>query len=303
MSAPFPFRVAVVGGGPAGLMAADVLLAAGAQVELFDAMPSVGRKFLLAGKGGLNITHAEPEAAFRGRYRERAPEVGAWLDGFGPEALRAWLHRLRAAGLALHARHRWTGQLEAAQGGGWTLGFDTPQGPRASTRDAVVLALGGASWARLGSDGAWQPWLAGQGVDVAPLVPANCGFDIAWSDFLRERHAGTPLKNVRLKFTDRTGQVFDRLGEAVLGAGGLEGNLVYAASALLRDEIAACGHADIALDLLPAKDEATLAAALARGRGARSMINHLKEQAGIHGVRAAQCGAQAQLVYTDDSAG
>jgi uncharacterized flavoprotein (TIGR03862 family) len=122
---------------------------------------------------------------------------------------------------------------------------------------------------------------------VAPLVPANCGFDIAWSDFLRERHAGTPLKNVRLKFTDRTGQVFDRLGEAVLGAGGLEGNLVYAASALLRDEIAACGHADIALDLLPARDEATLAAALARGRGARSMINHLKEQAGIHGVRAA----------------
>ncbi|GIX52855.1 NAD(P)/FAD-dependent oxidoreductase [Sphaerotilus sulfidivorans] len=317
MSAPFPFRVAVVGGGPAGLMAADVLLAAGAQVEIFDAMPSVGRKFLLAGKGGLNITHAEPEAAFRGRYRERAPEVGAWLDGFGPEALRAWvhaqgiptfvgssgkvfpegmkaapllrawLHRLRAAGLVLHARHRWTGQLEAAQGGGWTLGFDTPQGPRASTHDAVVLALGGASWARLGSDGAWQPWLAGQGVDVAPLVPANCGFDIAWSDFLRERHAGTPLKNVRLKFTDRTGQVFDRLGEAVLGAGGLEGNLVYAASALLRDEIAACGHADIALDLLPAKDEATLAAALAKGRGARSMINHLKEQAGIHGVRAA----------------
>ena len=280
-------------------------------------MPSLGRKFLLAGKGGLNITHAEPQAALRTRYGARMAEVGRWLDGFDPDALRAWvhglgittfvgssgkvfpaemkaapllrawLHRLRAAGLRVHVRQRWNGRLEAAPAGGWTLGFDTPAGPATTACDAVVLALGGASWARLGSDGAWQPWLAGQGVAVAPLVPANCGFDIAWSDFLRERHAGTPLKNVRLKFTDRSGQVFDRLGEAVLGARGLEGNLLYAASALLRDEIAACGHADIALDLLPVKDEATLAAALARGRGARSMINHLKAQAGIHGVRAA----------------
>ena len=318
-SAPVPSagRALVVGGGPAGLMAAEVLLAGGAQVDLFDAMPSVGRKFLLAGKGGLNITHAEPEAAFRGRYRARAAEVGAWLDGFGPEALcawvhaqgiptfvgssgkvfpegmkaapllRAWLHRLRAAGLALHARHRWDGRLQAAPEGGWRLGFAGPAGAVEARADVVVLALGGASWARLGSDGAWQPWLAGQGVAVAPLVPANCGFDIGWSDVLRERHAGAPLKNVRLAFTDRLGRRFDRLGEAVVSARGIEGGLVYAASGALRDEIAATGHADIALDLLPAKEAAPLAAALARGRGARSMANHLKEQAGIHGVRAA----------------
>jgi len=188
--------VAIIGGGPAGLMAAEVLANAGVRVELFDAMPSVGRKFLLAGVGGMNITHSEAKAPFLARYREREGEIAALLADFDAEALRAWihdlgintfvgtsgrvfptdmkaapllrawLHRLRAAGLVLHARHRWTGQLEAAQGGGWTLGFDTPQGPRANTHDAVVLALGGASWARLGSDGAWQPWLAAQGVDV-----------------------------------------------------------------------------------------------------------------------------------------
>ena len=311
--------VAIVGGGPAGLMAAEVLSRAGLAVHVFDAMPSVGRKFLLAGKGGMNLTHAEPLEPFIGRYGPRAEAIRPLLEAFGPQAvrdwasglgietfvgssqrvfptdmkaaplLRAWLHRLRhpqggGVPVQFHMRHRWLGWqgADAKQ-----ARFQTPQGPLTVQARATVLALGGASWARLGSDGAWQPWLAAQGVDVAPLVPANCGFDIAWSDFLRERHAGTPLKNVRLKFTDRTGQVFDRLGEAVLGAGGLEGNLVYAASALLRDEIAACGHADIALDLLPAKDEATLAAALARGRGARSMINHLKEQVGIHGVRAA----------------
>jgi hypothetical protein len=298
-------------------MAAEILLSAGFSVDLHDAMPSIGRKFLLAGKGGLNITHAEPEPAFRSRYGVHAAEVGRWLDAFDPGALRAWvhdlgietfvgssgkvfpaemkaapllrawLHRLRAAGLRLHGRHRWSGRLDAAPSGGWTLGFDTPAGPVTTTHDAVVLALGGASWARLGSDGAWQAWLAGRGVDVAPLVPSNCGFDVGWSAHLRERHAGAPLKGVRLGFTDRLGQRFDRLGEAVLSATGLEGNLVYAASAALRDEITATGHADITLDLLPAREPAALQAALARGRGARSMANHLREQAGLHGVKAA----------------
>jgi uncharacterized flavoprotein (TIGR03862 family) len=206
--------------------------------------------------------------------------------------LRAWLHRLRAAGLTLHMRHRWNGALTAApvdatEAGCWTLQFDTPSGVKTAHADAVVLALGGASWARLGSDGAWQPWLAGQGVDVRPLVPSNCGFDIAWSEHLKGKQAGAPLKGVRLTFTDRLGHHFSRLGEAVVSANGIEGNLIYAASALLRDEIAANGHADLHLDLLPAKDLPTLTTALAKGRGARSMPNHLKEQAGLTGVKAA----------------
>ena len=316
MSAPFPFRVAVVGGGPSGLMAADVLLAAGAQVELFDAMPSVGRKFLLAGKGGLNITHAEPEAAFRGRYRERAAEVSAWLDGFGPEALRAWvhaqgiptfvgssgkvfpegmkaapllrawLHRLRAAGLVLHARHHWTGRLEAAQGGGWTLGFDTPQGPRANTHDAVVLALGGASWARLGSDGAWQPWLAAQGVDVAPLVPANCGFDTGWSTHFSSRFAGAPLLTVAAGVRGDDGAIAWRKGQFVVTAGGVEGSLVYALSAPLRDAIARAGAATLWLDLAPDHRAERVFDEVTRGRGSRSMASHLQSRLGIKGVKA-----------------
>jgi uncharacterized flavoprotein (TIGR03862 family) len=303
-------------------MACETLLKGGAGVTLLDAMPSVGRKFLLAGKGGLNLTHAEPADTFRARYAERQPEVSAWLDRLDADGLRAWagelgistfvgssgkvfpaemkaapllrawLHRLRVAGLTLHMRHRWNGALtaapaEAAEADRWTLQFDTPTGPKTVHADAVVLALGGASWARLGSDGAWQPWLAGQGVDVRPLVPSNCGFDIAWSAHLRDKHAGAPLKGVRLTFTDRLGHHFSRLGEAVVSANGIEGNLVYAASALLRDEIAANGHADLHLDLLPAKDLPMLTTALAKGRGARSMPNHLKEQAGLTGVKAA----------------
>ncbi|MEX8495295.1 TIGR03862 family flavoprotein [Sphaerotilus sp.] len=315
-----PVRIAVIGGGPAGLMAAETLLAGGARVELYDAMPSVGRKFLLAGKGGLNLTHAEPAATFRARYAERQPEVSAWLDRLDADGLRAWagelgigtfvgssgkvfpaemkaapllrawLHRLRVAGLTLHMRHRWNGALVPATEPGasrWQLTFDAPAGPQTTTVDAVVLALGGASWARLGSDGAWQPWLAGQGVDVRPLAPSNCGFDITWSEHLQGKQAGAPLKGVRLTFTDRLGRHFSRLGEAVVSADGIEGNLVYAASALLRDEIAANGHADLHLDLLPAKDLPTLTTALAKGRGARSMPNHLKEQAGLTGVKAA----------------
>ncbi|MEX8504754.1 TIGR03862 family flavoprotein [Leptothrix ochracea] len=320
-------RCVVIGGGPAGLMAAEVLVQAGVPVDLFDAMPSVGRKFLLAGKGGLNLTHTEPLANFVGRYGAHAAEVGSWLDAFGPQALRdwaqglgidtfvgssgkvfpaemkaapllrAWLHRLRVSGVRFHMRHRWNGLLEQVkqvepveqgdQGTGWTLAFDTPTGEQRVQAASVILALGGGSWARLGSDGAWQPWLVQHGVAVSPLKPHNCGFEVAWSAYLRERHAGAPLKNIRLKVTDRLGQRFDRLGEAVLTAHGLEGNLMYAASGLLRDEIEATGSAAITLDLLPARDEAELALALAKGRGARSMANHLREHAGLHGAKAA----------------
>jgi uncharacterized flavoprotein (TIGR03862 family) len=301
-------------------MAAEVLAQAGVHVDLFDAMPSVGRKFLLAGKGGLNLTHAEPMANFVGRYGTHAAEVGSWLEAFGPQALRdwaqglgidtfvgssgkvfpaemkaapllrAWLHRLRVSGVRFHMRHRWNGLLEQVpsdQGTGWSLAFETPTGEKRVQAAGVILALGGGSWARLGSDGAWQPWLKQHGVAVTPLKPHNCGFDAAWSAYLRERHAGAPLKNVRLKVTDRLGQRFDRLGEAVLTANGLEGNLMYAASGLLRDEIDATGFAAITLDLLPARDEAELALALAKGRGARSMANHLREHAGLHGAKAA----------------
>ncbi len=311
--------VAIIGGGPAGLMAAETLLAGGLAVDLYDAMPSVGRKFLLAGKGGLNLTHSEPIEAFIGRYEQRAPQVARWLRALDPQQLRdwaaglgvatfvgssgrvfpaemkaapllrAWLQRLRGAGLRLHMRHRWLG---------WQAGDAPTQLRFASTHDglsaevsvqadAVLLALGGASWARLGSDGAWWPWLAEQGVDCAPLQPANCGFDIGWSPYFAQRFAGAPMKSVRLRFDDGQGPAFDKQGEFVITAGGVEGSLVYAASARLRDAIHRDGSATLTLDLVPGRSVAQLATALAKGRGARSLPNHLKEQAGLDGAKAA----------------
>ncbi len=316
---PATRHVAVIGGGPAGLMAAERLLAAGVSVDLYDAMPSVGRKFLLAGKGGLNLTHSEPIEPFLSRYGQRAPQLAPWLQAFGAQdlrdwaaalgvatfvgssgrvfpaemkaapLLRAWLHRLRAAGLRLHMRHRWLG---------WQSG-DAPTLLRfASTQegvpaevtvraDAVLLALGGASWARLGSDGAWWPWLADRGVDCAPLLPTNCGFDIGWSDYFAQRFAGAPMKSVRLRFDDGQGPAFDKQGEFVITAGGVEGSLVYAASARLREAISRDGSATLTLDLVPGRSVAQLATALAKGRSARSLPNHLKEHAGLDGVKAA----------------
>ena len=310
-----PFKVAVIGGGPAGLMAAEVLLQGGASVDLFDAMPSVGRKFLLAGKGGLNLTHSEPVEPFLARYAERAGQVAPWLAAFSPQdlrdwaaalgiatfvgssgrvfpaemkaapLLRAWLHRLRGAGLRLHMRHRWTGWAEGDAPN--TLRFDAPSGPAVVHADAVLLALGGASWPRLGSDGAWLPWLAGRGVAVAPLRPANCGFDVGWSPYFSQRFAGAPIKPVRLHFDDGQGPPFDRQGEFVITAGGIEGSLVYAASARLRQAIARGGSATLQLDLLPGRSLEQLSSALAKGRGARSLPNHLKEHAGLDGAKAA----------------
>ncbi len=302
-------------------MAAEALLQGGASVDLFDAMPSVGRKFLLAGKGGLNLTHSEAIEAFVGRYATRADQVAPWLAAFSPQdlrdwaaglgvstfvgssgrvfpaemkaapLLRAWLHRLRATGLRLHMHHRWLGwQPDDAP---TTLRFASPVGERvlpadaADAVEAVVLALGGASWPQLGSDGAWVPWLAGRGVDLAPLQPANCGFDVAWSPYFAQRFAGAPMKTVRLCFDDGQGQPFDRPGEFVITAGGVEGSLVYAASARLREAIARDGQASVQIDLLPGRSVAQLAAALAKGRGARSLPNHLKEHAGLDGVKAA----------------
>jgi len=303
-------RVAVIGGGPAGLMAAQTLAAGGAVVDLYDAMPSVGRKFLLAGRGGMNITHAEVYDDFVARYGARAPWLRPMLDGFGPQAvrdwvhglgidtfvgtsgrvfptemkaaplLRAWLHRLREAGVRLHTRHRWTGWHEGA------AVFATPDGEKTVRADAVVLALGGASWARLGSDGAWVPLLRDSGVDVAPMQPANCGFDAGWSAHFSSRHAGEPLTTVAVAWTAMDGTPARRQGQFVVTAGGVEGSLIYAISAPLREQIATHGSAKIHLDLLPDWSLERVTAELERPRGARSMASHLQSRLGIKGVKA-----------------
>lgn len=306
--------VAIIGGGPAGLMAAEVLAQGGIQVDLFDAMPSAGRKFLLAGVGGMNITHSEPFESFLSRFGVRAPAIRPLLESFSPIALRdwihglgietfvgssgrvfplemkaapllrAWLHRLRASGVRLHMRHRWLGR--DADG---ALRFATPQGELAVRADAVVLALGGGSWARLGSDGAWVPLLAQSGVEVAPLQPSNCGFDVAggWSDHLRSRFAGQPLKTVALRFTDTAGNTHLRKGEMMLSDTGVEGSLVYALSAPLRDKLSAGGAVTVELDLLPDKSPQRVLAEVAHPRGARSLSSHLQSRAGIRGVKMA----------------
>lgn len=303
MSHPVPIT-AVVGAGPAGLMAAEVLAAHGHAVHVYDAMPSAGRKFLLAGKGGLNLTHSEAFEPFVGRYGDRAPWLRGALEAFGAGALRdwarglgietfvgssgrvfphemkaapllrAWLHRLRAQGVQFQMRHRWTGWDDDG-----ALRFAHGAGVRPA---ATVLALGGASWPQLGSDGAWQPWLAARGVAVAPLVPSNCGFDVGWSAHLRERFAGAPLKSVAITFEGRT-----QAGEFVLTAGGVEGSLVYAFSGALRDAIARDGHAQFALDLLPALPLERVQRELAHPRGSRSLASHLKSRLHLEGVKTA----------------
>jgi uncharacterized flavoprotein (TIGR03862 family) len=306
--------VVVIGGGPAGLMAAEVLSAQGVLVHLYDAMPSVGRKFLLAGRGGLNLTHSEPFDSFAERFGERRPQIEPLLRAFGPDALRewahglgietfvgtsgrvfptdmkaapllrAWLHRLREAGVCFHMRHRWLGWPDAAVPA-TTLRFSTPAGQAHVHADAVVLALGGASWSRLGSDGAWLPWLAERGVEVAPLTPANCGFDVGWSAHFAERFAGMPFKSVAIAFSDARGRRFARKGEFIATDTGIEGSLVYAASALLRDEIAARGGATLLLDLLPDRSAEQVRAAVLHPRGARSLASHLKSRLGLDGIK------------------
>jgi uncharacterized flavoprotein (TIGR03862 family) len=290
--------VAVIGAGPAGLMAAEVLSSAGVAVDVYDAMPSAGRKFLLAGKGGLNLTHSEPFDLFASRYGARRPQVEPLLREFDAQALRewalglgvdtfvgtsgrvfpaemkaapllrAWLHRLRAAGVRFHMRHRFLGWAASGE-----LRFATPAGETASAADAVVLALGGASWPRLGSDGAWVALLRERGVEVAPLLPANCGFDVrgGWSEHFASRFAGQPFKSVAIRFG-----AFHRQGEFVATATGVEGSLVYAVSAALRDEVLAQGSATFELDLAPGRSAAQVLAEVAHPRGSRSLSSHLK---------------------------
>ncbi|GJI93379.1 hypothetical protein RugamoR57_00970 [Duganella caerulea] len=324
-----PFRVAVIGGGPAGLMAAQTLSQGGAEVDVYDAMPSVGRKFLLAGRGGMNITHAEPYVDFVTRYGKGAAPLRPMLDAFGPQdvrdwvhglgvdtfvgtsgrvfptdmkaapLLRAWLHRLRESGVQFHMRHRWLGWRDDA------LMLDTPGGELLVHADAVVLALGGGSWARLGSDGAWVPLLAARGVGVAPLAPANCGFDVDWSEHFSSRHAGEPLTTVAIISTGADGKEFRKQGQFVVTQGGVEGSLIYALSAALRDQIAANGYTTIHLDLLPDLSPQRVADEVARPRGARSMASHLQSRLGIKGVKAGllrECLGKEQYADEDQLA-
>jgi hypothetical protein len=326
MSTP-DLPVAVVGAGPAGLMAAERLALAGQRVAVFDAMPSVGRKFLLAGKGGMNLTHSEPFDRFVARYGARRAQIEPLLRRFDADALRrwaaalgidtfigssgrvfptdmkaapllrAWLQRLRGLGVVFHMRHRWVGFDDEA-GAPPALRFETPQGDTSVRARAVVLALGGGSWPRLGSTGAWVPLLARRGVDVAPLQPANCGFDVArpaedgslregWSDFLRTRFAGAPLKTVALRFEEDGAARFEQRGEFVLTETGVEGSLVYAASSPLREAIHRHGSAVATLDLLPDRGADFVATELARPRGARSLATHLKTRLHLDGAKAA----------------
>jgi len=316
-------RAVVVGGGPAGLMAAEVLSHAGVAVQLYDAMPSVGRKFLLAGKGGLNLTHSEPSAVFETRFGKRQAEVAAWLRDFGAQPLRAWahalgvetfvgssarvfptdmkaapllrawLHRLRhppvGPGVQFRMRHRWLGWEDASGDGPVCLRFEAPDGPHVACADVVVLALGGASWPQLGSDGVWVDALRARGIPVAPLMPSNCGFDVAggWSAHFSQRFAGMPLKSVALHMPATAhAPAFERKGECVVTGTGIEGSLVYAASARLRDAIAACGQTELCIDLLPDRTPERVAREVAHPRGARSLSNHLKSRLGVDGIKA-----------------
>ncbi|NOT84264.1 MAG: TIGR03862 family flavoprotein [Methylococcaceae bacterium] len=304
-------KVAIIGGGPAGLMAAEVLSKAGVTVAVYDAMPSVGRKFLMAGVGGMNISNAETLKQFSLRYGSRHTDIAEMLKQFSPSSLRAWckelgidtfigssgrvfpkdmkaapllrawLHRLRAAGVTFHVRHRWLGWSVSG-----ALNFATASGTREIQADAVVLALGGGSWAKLGSTGTWVPFLIEQGIDVAPLKPSNCGFESNWSAYFADRFAGQPLKSTAASFTNAAGECFQQHGELIVTATGVEGGLIYTLSAPLREEIAASGSATLTLDLLPNQTLPQLITKLSQPKGKQSLANHLRKCLSIDGVKA-----------------
>jgi uncharacterized flavoprotein (TIGR03862 family) len=302
--------VAVIGAGPAGLMAAETLVREGMTVQVYEAKPSVGRKFLMAGRGGLNITHSESSDKFVTRYGARAAEIGRMLEQFDAEALRAWvhalgietfvgssgrvfphemkaapllrawMHRLRIQGVQFLMRHRWLGWDDTQQ-----LRFETPRGEITTTPDATVLALGGGSWARLGSDGAWWPWLKELGVPLSPLLPSNGGFETTWSAHFLEKCAGEPIKTVAFRIEGS--KAAPLRGECVVTQHGLEGGAIYALSAALRDRILSRGNVTLLLDLLPDHSPQRVLDEVSRARGTRSMSSHLRTRLGLQGVRAA----------------
>lgn len=293
--------VAIIGGGPAGLMAAEVLASAGAGVDVYESMPTLGRKFLRAGLGGLNITHSEPYPAFCSRYGDRQSRLQEALDRFSPEALRewvhglgidtfvgtsgrvfptemkaapllrAWVHRLRNSGVRFHVNCKWLGfDVDGS------IRMEGPDGESTMEADAVVLALGGASWPQLGSTGSWSEWLRERGVEMAPWQSANCGFDVSWTEHLREKFAGAPLKAVSLTFVGLDGRSETREGELLVSEYGVEGSLIYSFSTRLRDYINVHGHATFELDLLPGRSAERVLKDLSRPRGSRSMSRHLQ---------------------------
>lgn len=308
-TSPRPLAV-VVGGGPAGLMAAETIASNGFRVEVYDAMPSVGRKFLMAGKGGMNITHAEPFDNFVSRYGSRSDVLRPMLDAFGPQQLRewihglgietfvgtsgrvfptemkaapllrAWLHRLRTRGVQFHVRHRWIGWDNNGD-----LRFTSPDGEVSVQTDATVLALGGASWPQLGSDGRWVATLQEQGCELARLRPSNCGFEIDWSEHFRQRYAGEPLKSVAASVV-QDDQAIYRRGECLITEHGIEGGLVYALSAPLRDQLELRGAATLTLDLLPDMGERQVLANVTHPRGSRSLSSHLQSRLKLQGAKA-----------------
>ncbi len=295
---------AVIGAGPAGLMAAEVLAQGGARVTVFDAMPSAGRKLLMAGRGGLNLTHSEPLPAFLARYREAAPmlepaisafppdRLRAWSEALGqktfigssgrvfPESfkasplLRAWLRRLNAQGVQFAFRHRWTGWNDHGR-----LKFHTPEGERTIEVRATVLALGGASWPRLGSDGSWAEPLAAKDVNISPLQPANCGFTVAWSNVFRDRFEGQPLKGAEFRFGEQAMR-----GEATITRAGIEGGAIYALSADMREAIARAGETKLSIALRPDLSADDLTKRLSAPRGKQSLSNFLRKAAGLSPV-------------------
>ncbi|MFH2040087.1 MAG: TIGR03862 family flavoprotein [Chloroflexota bacterium] len=300
-----------MGGGPAGLMAAGILAQGGVSVDLYEAMPWPGRKFLVAGKGGLNLTHSEPFEFFLGRYGSRRDKLEPFLSKFGPHEmvdwvhqlgfetfvgssgrvfpkgmktsplLRAWLRQLTQDGVNIHTHHRWLGWDEAG-----ALHFETPDGNKAVRADALVLALGGGSYPRLGSNAAWVPLLREQGVQVSNLKPSNCGFEVRWSEYFRTHFEGMPIRPVVLTCLDALGKSFHQQGEFIITRFGLEGSLIYAASALLRDEIEIRGRVEIWLDLAPDWSMEKLVSRLSQPYGKSSTSSHLKKAIGIQGVKA-----------------
>jgi uncharacterized flavoprotein (TIGR03862 family) len=296
--------IAIIGGGPAGLMAADVLSQGNVQVDVYDSMPSFGRKFLMAGKSGLNLTHFEPYEKFITRYGDKQNQIETHLKNFTPNdlrawaaelgvetfvgtsgrvfpkemkaspLLRAWLKRLQDGGVNFHTRHNWKGWENDS------LLFDSPEGEIKIKPDATILALGSASWPRLGSRGEWTSWLEQAGVKVEPFRPSNCGFIVDWSKHFSEKFHGHPIKSVVLSFED-----FKQQGEFIVTKTGVEGSLIYAASSKLRDAIQSTGSAALSLDLMPDSSREKLIAALGRPRGSRSMASHIEKTIGLKGVK------------------